>query len=188
MWQAFERIPLVCGWVFSAPQAPVPAGVWSPLRPPIEENRWFLKVRLYEGGTQFVYRPMPTGKTWILVADHSRAQLYLNVGPGKHLQKLKDIASPPEHTPRHTDSHDGQDRRHDGELFAGQLCTLLLEGRTSHQFDRLILVASPKFLGQIRAKLDRPTHDLVTGSLDKDFMNLSDAKIQEHLSQSFFTF
>jgi protein required for attachment to host cells len=131
---------------------------------------------------------MNSGKTWILVADNSRAQLYLNVAPGKQLQKVKDIASPPEQIPRHTDSHDGQDRRHDGELFAGQLCTLLNEGRVKHNFDRLILVAAPRFLGQIRAKLDKATHASVSATLDKDFMSFSDSEIQQHLHESFFTF
>ncbi len=131
---------------------------------------------------------MNTGKTWILVADHSRAQLYLNVSPGKQLQKVKDIASPGDPTPRHDDSHDGQELRHHGEAFAGELCTLLHEGRVNHNYDRLILVAAPKFLGQIRAKLDKPTHAAVTATLDKDFMRLSDNEIQAHLHESFFTF
>jgi len=131
---------------------------------------------------------MSNNKTWILVADHSRAQLYQNVGPGKNIEKVKDIASPPEPQPRHDDSHDGQDRRHDGELFAGHLSTLLQDGRVKRNFDKLILVAAPKFLGQIRAKLDRETHKAVSATLDKDFMSFSDNEIQEHLNSKFFTF
>jgi protein required for attachment to host cells len=131
---------------------------------------------------------MSLGKTWILVADQSRAQLYLNVGPGKQLSKVKDIAAPPPSVPRHDDSHDGQDRRYEGEDFAGELCEILQEGRVQNHFERLILVASPKFLGQIRAKLDRATEATVTATLDKDYMRFSDQDIQRHLSDSFFTF
>ena len=122
------------------------------------------------------------------MADHSRAQLYLNVGPGKHLQKVKDIPCPPFNEPRHTDSHDGQDRWHDGEDFAGQISQLLHDGRVSHQFEKLILVAAPKFLGQIRAKLDKVTHSAVSATLDKDFMSFTDIEIQRHLTESFYNF
>lgn len=131
---------------------------------------------------------MSTAKTWILVADHNRAQLYLNVGPGKHLQKVKDIPSPGPSVPRHTDSHDGQDRRHDGEEFAGQISQLLHDGRVNHHFEKLILVAAPKFLGQIRAKLDKATTAVVSATLDKELMSFSDVEIQRHLTESFYTF
>lgn len=131
---------------------------------------------------------MSMGKTWILVADHRRAQLYLNVGPGRKLSKVKEIPAPPEQTIRHTDSHDGQDRRHDGEEFAGQLSQLLSEGRVGRQYEKLILVAGPKFLGQIRAKLDKATHSTVSATLDKDLAQKTDPEIVEQIASSFFTF
>jgi protein required for attachment to host cells len=49
-----------------------------------------------------------------------------------------------------------------------------------NEFERLVLVAPPRFLGRLRSSLDAPTQQLVVGSLDKD---LARAKEEELIDQ-----
>ena len=52
--------------------------------------------------------------------------------------------------------------------FARELAARLRQARVANTFERLVLVAPPKFLGLLRAQLDDPTSARVVGSLDKD--------------------
>lgn len=65
--------------------------------------------------------------------------------------------------------------------FAKQLSLLLDEGRTQHQFTRLVLVAEARFLGQLREALSRETSALVMASLDKDLPGVDARTLAGHL-------
>jgi protein required for attachment to host cells len=61
--------------------------------------------------------------------------------------------------------------------FARALANTLQRARVGNQYERLVLVAPPRFLGLLRASLDGPTAQLVVGSLDKDLATRKEAEL-----------
>lgn len=138
--------------------------------------------------------------TWILVAHRGGARLFENKGPGKGLSLLHDIPHPEgrlknkdigaDKPGRSFDSH-GQSRHslsseqeptaHVTEQFAKQLSTMLDNGRNQQRYGKLVLVAEPRFLGNLRAALSSPTAALVTATVDKDLGGVEPHNMSRHL-------
>jgi protein required for attachment to host cells len=138
--------------------------------------------------------------TWILVADGARARILRNDGPGKGLHPAlpQDFAASHAatrdlgterpgrgHGPApgtrhgmqpHADWHEFQ--KHE---FARAMADILNRAAERKEYDRLILVAPPKTLGDLRAELDRHAAALVTGTLDKDLTHLTIGELPDHL-------
>jgi protein required for attachment to host cells len=57
----------------------------------------------------------------------------------------------------------------------------LYEGRTHGEYDRLVLIAAPAFLGMLRENLDKHVLDQVTLSMDKDFSQLRADELRARL-------
>ena len=137
--------------------------------------------------------------TWILVAHRGGARLFENHGPGKGLQLLEDIPHPEgrlkngeinaDKPGRAIDSfghRHGVSQEHEATdqvslKFAKQLCDKLGKARAGNRFGRLVLVAEPHMLGELRAKLDTSTSALVYASLDKNLANIETRDIPEYL-------
>ena len=142
--------------------------------------------------------------TWILVAHDAGARLFENNGPNKGIQQLETVEHP-EGRERDRDltsdrpgrsfrKNSGDPRRaamsqsvgpHERAVsaFAKSLSDKLKAARVQNRFERLVLVAPPKFLGILRSSLDGPTSQLVVGSIDKDLANSSDAELVKHLGE-----
>ena len=140
--------------------------------------------------------------TWILVAHDAGARVYENRGPGKGLRLLETVDYP---LGRQRDRDIDADRpgrsfqRNAGDVrrsamsrsegpheravsdFARALAGQLQHARTSGQYDRLVLVAPPKFLGLMRSSLDAPTARCVVGSLAKDLAASDEAELVKQL-------
>ncbi|MDR5866930.1 host attachment protein [Halomonas koreensis] len=71
---------------------------------------------------------------------------------------------------------------HHEHLFAREVADRLYRARVENTLDKLILVAPPRFLGQLRDKLDPPTAKRVIHTLSKDLTKASLADIQEAVS------
>lgn len=140
-------------------------------------------------------------KTWILVAHRSGARLFGNDGPGKGLRIVQEIANPdgklktqaitsdrPGRTSDSQGTHHSygkelhDPKEHVAQQFARQLAGVLNDGRNQHCYDQLVLVADPRFLGELRAALDHPTAALVTATLNKDLVNVDERDIPQYLS------
>jgi protein required for attachment to host cells len=67
--------------------------------------------------------------------------------------------------------------------FARALADKLQHGRVENQYERLVLVAPPGFLGLLRASLDGPTAELVVGSIDKDLATRKESELIKHLGE-----
>jgi protein required for attachment to host cells len=138
--------------------------------------------------------------TWILVAHRGGARLFENTGVGKGMNLLHDIPHPAgrlknkdigaDKPGRSFDSR-GQSRHslgkeqdpasHVAEQFAKQLGTILDNGRSHHRYAKLVLVAEPRFLGNLRAALSHPTAALVKATVDKDLGGVDPHNIPKHL-------
>lgn len=62
-------------------------------------------------------------------------------------------------------------KEHEAELFAKSLAEILESGRTSNQFNELILVANPWFMGKLKMFLTHNTSKCLVESYEKDFAN-----------------
>lgn len=142
--------------------------------------------------------------TWILVANASQAKLYANTGPRKGLVLLKDLSHPESrekaadlvsdrpgqmHSPGagHRASQPKTDpKTNEARHFAQALARELNHGRVSNQFERLILVAPPAFMGLLNEKLDGPTANIVSDRFEKDYTKASEKTLAQHLETCIF--
>lgn len=138
--------------------------------------------------------------TWILIADGARAHILENDGPGKGLAPAP---VPPQETHLDADREVYADRpgraqesvggarhaverrvdwhRFEKAQFAGRLAELLDAAAGAKRFDRLVLVAPPRTLGDLRAALAPATRAKVDGEIDKDLTHLPDHELPAHL-------
>lgn len=138
--------------------------------------------------------------TWILVAHRSGARFFSSHGPHTELSLVEDIphaegrlragdidADRPGRVhdrvgeQRHGVSSEESPTEHLAVEFAKALAERLKTAHESGQFERLVLVAGPKFLGHLRAALDAPTAATVTASLDKNLGGIAASELAGHL-------
>jgi protein required for attachment to host cells len=138
--------------------------------------------------------------TWILVAHRGGARLFENSGPGKGLQLVEDIPHPEGRLKsgeinadkpgrafdsigngRHSMSQEHEAADQVSLMFAKHLCDKLEKARAENRFGKLVLVAEPRLLGELRAALDKPTTALVSATLDKDFAGVDNRDIPKRL-------
>jgi protein required for attachment to host cells len=141
--------------------------------------------------------------TWVLLADGQNAAVYLNDGLGQGLTPL------PEFTARRSgpDSHDiASDRaghRFGGAARAGSGATLprndphefeekrfveaaverINRAALENRFDRLIVAAPPRALGQIRHALSKAAAERVAAEVNKDLLKDTPEGIAQHLQE-----
>jgi protein required for attachment to host cells len=137
-----------------------------------------------------------TTTTWIIAADSSRARILQVTDRGEHLDEIEDLLNPEGrvhdrdlladgHPRFHGTNGPGSDRQemsateHFTELFAKRLGEYLDKARTAHRYDRLHLIAPPKFLGQLRKELGKEVEKLVTDELPKDLSWLKARDIEQ---------
>ena len=139
--------------------------------------------------------------TYILVADGARARLYANHGVGKGLQPVsgathradlhhhdRDILAD---RPGRTFNSVGQGRsamepqtewhRFEKHKFAREMAKVLDAAAANKAFDRLILVAPPATLGDLRTELADATRKMVTAELPKDLTRHAEQELPQHL-------
>lgn len=125
--------------------------------------------------------------TWIVVADGARARIFVNEGVGKGVSELADRAFvgsrrlnqeiQADRPGRAFDSA-GQGRhamepktdpqRHAEREFVRTFVGWLDEEARAARVDRLVLIAAPKTLGDLRELLPRPLAAIVAGEIAKD--------------------
>ena len=139
--------------------------------------------------------------TWILVAHRSGARIYERNLRSKRLALVSEISNPDGRKKdfelsggqpgrafdskgrgRHSMSQQNPPTVQVAKTFAGHLASLLNDGRNSKRFSRIALVAEPKFLGRIEAKLSPPTKRLVCIRVEKDLAWMLDRDIQNYLN------
>jgi len=137
--------------------------------------------------------------TWVVVADGTRARFF-NRHANRQLDEFAVLVSPENRlhegdlvsdrrqgsidatgAGRHGMGNKNTTKDHEQELFAKRVASRVEEGRNAGEVTRLILVASPRFLGRIRASLSGPCTDLVAHTIDKELTQLSPRKLAEHL-------
>jgi protein required for attachment to host cells len=70
----------------------------------------------------------------------------------------------------------------ESERFAHSIAKLLEKGLAENQYEQLVLIAPPHFLGLLRAAIGDPVRKHVELTLDKDYTALEAGELAERLS------
>ncbi|MGI9414753.1 MAG: host attachment protein [Hyphomicrobiales bacterium] len=141
-------------------------------------------------------------KTWILVADGARARVVLNAGPGKGVEEIEGLDFRSEHpqsgdimadregrafdsqgSGRHAMERPSDPHRNAKKAFAERLAAMLDKHAARDRFNRLVIVAPPQALGDLRAALSRGVRDRVSAELAKDLTHLRNEDLPLHLAE-----
>ncbi len=142
--------------------------------------------------------------TWILVANSSTAHLYTNLGPKKGLKKLREfdhsasrdkgvdlVSDRPGHYKSHGNGHGAYNpattpKQNEAQHFAIELAKELEQGRSKNEFQRLILVSPPAFMGMLNNHIGNHLRHLVTDSFEKDYTRSTEKELAGHLENCIF--
>jgi protein required for attachment to host cells len=138
--------------------------------------------------------------TWILVADRAQARILVSEEAGALIGQAAFTHSESHLSPQDVETdrpgrfdktgtapHSGDSERdfkhQTAESFAKELVDCLEKARQENQFDQLVLVAAPLFLGVLRKTLTPSLSQMVTLELDKDYTKLKSEEIRKHLPE-----
>jgi protein required for attachment to host cells len=138
--------------------------------------------------------------TWVLIADGARARVYVNYGPGKGIERVDGAEFTADHRPdreilsdkpgrsfesvgetRHAYEPPHDPHRELKRSFAAMLAAMLEEKLGQKSFDRVVLVAPPAMLGDLRSALSAPLRAAVYAELDKDLTKTPAVELPQHL-------
>jgi len=89
-------------------------------------------------------------------------------------------------TPHHGIGSDRRPRKHEAVVFAQKIADVLEHARRDEEFDRLVLMAPPVFLGLLRKALPESVRASVAAEVAKDLVRQSPAAVQAHLPDDAF--
>ena len=83
---------------------------------------------------------------------------------------------------RHAMAGNETGRRHEIRQFARQLADYLNAAIAANEFDNIVLIASPAFLGHVRAELSGPAQRAVVHEAARDLTDLDEDQIRQYFS------
>ena len=83
----------------------------------------------------------------------------------------------------HTHEPHQTSREHEVEMFSKQLGRYLDQARNEHRFDRLRVIAAPKFLGLIRQNMSKEVQKMVEEEIPKNITGLDDHQVEQYLRE-----
>ncbi|CUW38649.1 conserved protein of unknown function (Host attachment protein,7-143) [Magnetospirillum sp. XM-1] len=146
---------------------------------------------------------MPKPCIWICVADGTRARFFHCDGPGRDIvpalnymlaapsraHNISMTADRPGRTfdsagaGRHAyDEGDWQDE--EKGRFAGRVAAQLDRAALDHQFERLVVVAPPAMMGELRKHFTGIRHRMEVVEVVKDLTHATPREMQSHLSEA----
>lgn len=138
---------------------------------------------------------------WIIVADTTRARIFITESSSSPLQELADLTHtegrlhdreitqdlPGRHTGTGGTGHPYNSatdpKKYEAVQFVHQIIGYLEEARNANRFDRLMIVAEPSMLGLLRKEMPEQIKKQVAFELDKNITTLGAAEIREHLPE-----
>ncbi len=139
-------------------------------------------------------------RTWILIADSAMARVVSDGGEGRTLASVDDIRLEGNNQPdrdlaadrpgrtfdragtgRHGMEPRTGPRRVEHERFAREIAEALELAGQQDRYDRLVLVAPPKMMGDLRGLLPPAVAKTVSAELTKDLTKISIHDLPAHL-------
>jgi protein required for attachment to host cells len=143
---------------------------------------------------------MKPTRTWVLIADGARARILENDGPGRGLVANDTLVFDGDRSATHDIVDDREGRTHSSvghgrsaieahsdphrELkskFAARLADVLVRGLAEKSYDRLIIVATPVTLGDLRKAMGDAVRAKVVGEVHKDLTKTPNIDVAKHL-------
>lgn len=147
--------------------------------------------------------------TWILTANAGRARFFSQASASSALEEINDMLNAQVNLQTAETESDRIGQRaasksihsvgaptqpsgyqpnpspaeHQTEVFARDIADYLLRGYQDRHFQKLMLVASPQFLGVIRKLLHPDLISSVTLEINKDYTHLDKKELLEHLDE-----
>ena len=144
--------------------------------------------------------PIRKRRTWIVVANGTTARALECEAVGKGLNPAPAFGMTVESPPtrelgsdrpgrvhdrfgpgRHAMEPKADWHRQDKAMFAKAVGERIGSAARDGVFDRMVLVAPPTVMGDLRAALDRNTRDLVSGEVTKDLTSSTESEIERHV-------
>ncbi|MFM7524842.1 MAG: host attachment protein [Betaproteobacteria bacterium] len=143
------------------------------------------------------------GKQWVMVADRTRARIFENDGDLDKLNEIEDLLNPEGRFSDAEFHHDAKgrfcgkgDRQHahtaqprvskavhDEENFSRQLAAVLDRGCQASQYDSLVVVAPPAFLGILRKQLSDQVDKRIVKQLNSDISGYAPQQVSDYLKR-----
>lgn len=143
--------------------------------------------------------------TWILVCDAAKARLFETSGRRGDWTEVACYANPELRAPpaerttgrtipraqesvgaaRHIIEPRMTRKDRSAQAFARHIAEPLREAKAHGRYDRLFLVAPPRFLGVLREEIGDPEAASVAGTLDDDVVALSKGDLIQHMCRAF---
>jgi protein required for attachment to host cells len=140
--------------------------------------------------------------TWIVVADGARARIFVNRGPGKGLE-LSGSELTAEHQRTSDMVRDSLPRTHEAvgharhaieprsdphqdlkRQFTEHLAQVLDQSAAEKAFDRFVIVAPPKVLGDFRKAISKRLQSLLHTEVAKDLTKATAKEVADHLAET----
>jgi protein required for attachment to host cells len=145
--------------------------------------------------------------TWIVTANTGRARVFSESNPAQALQEIEDMvntaarmrtaeiytdrlgptaASKSIHntggpTPTKQYEPPQTPEEQEAESFAKDISAFLLKAHREGQFQKLVLIAAPKFLGALRMFLDPQLKPLIRLEINKDYTHSNGQQLREQI-------
>ena len=143
-------------------------------------------------------------KTWILVADSSRARFFSATSAKSTFNEVTDLANAEgrlhereittdlpgkgagkDAGSKHSYENEVSPKQQEIQAFAREIARYLEDAQAANKFDQLILVAAPTFLGLLRKQLSDQVLKKIFFELDKNLANHDVDAIRKHLPEFF---
>lgn len=139
-------------------------------------------------------------KTWVVAAESSRARVFAadnRVGPLTEVEDFahvegrardQDLVSDKAGRGfgvsvegRHGVEKQGDAKHNDTVAFARRIVERIEMGRAKGEFEQLVLIAAPEFLGILRQQLSANTMKLVGKTIDKNLVQKNESEIRGYV-------
>ncbi|HEX5958225.1 MAG TPA: host attachment protein [Hyphomicrobiaceae bacterium] len=140
-------------------------------------------------------------RTWVLIADGARAKVFETKGKGKGLTPVADMTLEAELAPsrelgsdrpgrsfesvgttRHAMQSPSDPHREQKRQFARRIAETVQSKQAAKSFDRLVVVAPPVTMGDLRAALPNQVRAAVTAEVVADLTKTPVADLPAHLA------
>ncbi|MDX1483018.1 MAG: host attachment protein [Alphaproteobacteria bacterium] len=138
--------------------------------------------------------------TWIVICDGARGRVLVNRGKGTGLNEISNSEDEDARTPTRDLGADRPGRTYDSggrgrhamvppvdwhrfekEQFAKSMAEIVNSAALENRFDRVVLVAPPRVLGDLRQALKPQVKEKLAGEIGKDLTQVAVHDLGEHL-------
>lgn len=137
-------------------------------------------------------------RIWVVVADREHAHVYLRTPEGldRFVEAVpghvKTLAGKEAVHKSHVHASSGavhyasdprdREKHHGDSAFVYELAEWLDRAAREDDFDRLVIAAAPRTLGELRKVLSKPVQARITAEVDKELIKMPVKKLEEELT------